>query len=261
MKFIYGTDLHGDQAKYNTLLEFAVKHDIKLIHLGADILPKGSNLLEVQKNFLKNFMKDFYRKAQDNGITLLTSFGNDDLYSRKKYFREYGTLLDEKPYTFEGFEFSSYPYVCDYPFPLKTACKLDHRGWERPAVEYGLDEVLKFIPNLDLFFANRSTIEEDLNVFPGKDIVAVHMPPWALSLDVCVDGRRVGSKSVFNWIERVQPRLVLCGHIHESYRQTGIWTVAIGKTLVVQPGQLISATHFVYFDINKDKIESSLVEI
>ena len=53
MKFLYGTDFHGDQKKYHDILNFAVEHDFKLIHLGADLLPKNSELIKEQKAFIQ----------------------------------------------------------------------------------------------------------------------------------------------------------------------------------------------------------------
>jgi len=132
IRLLYATDLHGDTQKYEDVLEFAKEHEIKLIHLGADILPKGPALLKIQKKFVKGYLKHFYARCQYEGIKVLACFGNDDVYTRKKYFREYADLLDEEPYERDGYVFKAYPYVLDYPFGLKTACKLDHALWERP---------------------------------------------------------------------------------------------------------------------------------
>ena len=86
MKFIYATDLHGSIPKYEDILKFAIEQDIHLIHLGADLLPKGSNLLGIQKDFVNIFLKEFYKLAKENNIDVLAFFGNDDIYTRKKYF-------------------------------------------------------------------------------------------------------------------------------------------------------------------------------
>jgi Icc-related predicted phosphoesterase len=267
MIFLYATDTHGAEQKFNDILSFAIEQKINLIHLGSDFLPKGFDFLSVQKKFINGFLKDFYKKCEDNKIKTLVSFGNDDIYTLKKYFRKFGSLLDEEPQEIEGYYFSAYSYTCDYPFALKTACKLDYRGWKRPYVDYGVDfdKNGEFkIKNLDEYFNNKSTIEEDLKKFKvsEKSIVSCHMPPNGLSLDVCSDGSRVGSKSVREWIEKNQNSicLVLCGHIHESYNVSTIWKTNIGQTLVVQPGQL-SRTRFVVFDIENQSIKTRLVEV
>ena len=56
-----------------------------LIHLGADLLPKGSNMLAEQKRFINGFLKNYYQKAKNAGIDIIASFGNDDLFVHKQY--------------------------------------------------------------------------------------------------------------------------------------------------------------------------------
>jgi len=296
MKFIYTTDLHGQKNKFNDILSYAIDNKIKIVHLGGDLLPKPRkisvadalylsishdlkqlerlnkfyNPLEVQRTFVSGFLKGFYKEALKANIRILSFFGNDDFYSLKKNFRKYGSLLDEQPIEIEDYLFKAYPFVCDHPFGLKTACKLDYRGWERPFSKLAVDEQKEII-NLDEYFNKKATIEEDLKkevVLNNNLIMACHMPPRAVNLDVC--GRRlmsgkfdkiriVGSKSVYDWIVKEKPLIVLCGHIHENYEITNIWKTNIGKTLVVQPGQSLK-TRFVLFEIRKE-IESTLIEI
>jgi Icc-related predicted phosphoesterase len=284
MIFIYTTDLHGDQKKYNNILSYALDHKINLIHLGADILPKGKNLFDIQQTFLQKFLRNFYKTAKDYGITILTSFGNDDLFSLKKEFRKFASLLDEQPVEIEGYLFKSYPWVCDYPFALKSACKLDYRGWMRPFCLWGVDYLENGLrveienENIDKYFKKKTTIQEDLEneiILHNKVIWSCHMPPRELELDVCgrrtKDGydrfERVGSVSIYNWIKKQQPMITLHGHIHENYDITKRWKVLLGNTLVIQPGQPFvtiydkeEKTRFVVIEI-KDTIESTLVEI
>lgn len=69
---------------------------------------------------------------------------------------------------------------------------------------------------------------------------------------------KVGSKSIYEWIDREQPRLVLCGHIHESRYLTGTWKETIGKSVVIQPGQYGDGTYAVIIDLDEygDSYES-----
>lgn len=270
MQFIYTTDLHGDKNKYNKILSYALDNNITLVHLGADLLPKSPDILTAQKKFIKLFFRNFSLTAKEYGITLLSCFGNDDIYTRKKYYKKYASLLDEAPYVLNDFIFKAYPYVCDYPFGLKTACKLDFRGWSRPFCSNPVDVTekgIEHIQDLDQWFSNRSTIEEDLKDISATPnlIMLCHMPPKGLGLDVCYNEKKVGSHSVFEWIKREQPFLTLHGHIHESYEVTGIWKQNVGKTLVVQPGQCGFSTNkirFVEFDLESNHVKSAtLVEI
>jgi Icc-related predicted phosphoesterase len=275
MKFLYSTDLHGHTDKYDAILSFALEEKINLIHLGSDLLPKGSNLIKTQKDFIKHFLKDFYQRALKNNIQLLAFFGNDDIYTNKKYFNEYGTLLDEWPVEIQSFKFKAYPYVCDYPFGLKTACKLDSRNWDRPFCHRPVEVSSKGFEDInepDKYFAEKTTIEEDLKkltVLSDNEIWAFHMPPSSVDLDVCgtmlspgrfVNLKRVGSSSVLKWVEREQPLLVMCGHIHESFDVTGTWRTTIGKTLVIQPGQMFK-TRFVLIEIEEQNLQTTLIEL
>jgi len=63
------------------------------------------------------------------------------------------------------------------------------------------------------------------------DILVSHQPPWRTNLDKVWGMKHVGSRSLRNYIERAAPRLVFCGHIHES---SGCDT--IGDTRLVNPG-------------------------
>lgn len=52
------------------------------------------------------------------------------------------------------------------------------------------------------------------------DILVVHSPPKGLG-DRTTAGASVGSTAVRAAIERAQPRLVLCGHVHDSWGVSG----------------------------------------
>jgi len=246
LQFIYATDLHGNCKKYRNVLKFAIDNKINLIHLGADILPKNyDDFIVSQKYFLRYFLFNFYEECEMHNIKVLASFGNDDVYVLKKYFMKFDCLLDENPYVVDSFKFIAYNYVPDYPFGLKTACKLDSIGcslqedYLSSPIDIMSDESIIEINNIGEYFRLAGTIEGDLSKLKccDNDIVAFHCPPAYVDLDVCSNGRRVGSHSIYEWIKREQPKLVLCGHIHESYDVTNKWKANIGKTLVIQPGQ------------------------
>jgi uncharacterized protein len=67
-------------------------------------------------------------------------------------------------------------------------------------------------------------------------ILVVHQPPFGTLVD-CANGRsHVGSHAIAEFINRHQPLLCFCGHIHEGQ---GI-DQSIGKTTVVNPGPLMN---------------------
>jgi uncharacterized protein len=266
MNFIYVTDIHGSIPKYETVLKYALDQNIKLIHIGADILPKGSCIMEMQKDFVNKYLKDFYQRAKNKNINILANFGNDDLYTRKPFFRKYATLLDEVPYEKDGYTFKAYNFVPDYMFGLKTGVKLDYPGWICP--EKYISTPVDFtnyghiiIKDPVKYFKEKGTIEEDLNGIQiiNKTIMAIHSPPVGINLDVCYGNRRVGSKAVYNWIKQKQPLLVLSGHIHENFEVTNNWFGYIDKTMVIQPGQFKNKTNFVVIKIIGDLVEAVIV--
>jgi len=135
--------------------------------------------------------------------------------------------------------------VPDYPFTMKDWVKADYVGAVRPGyfgrpVE-STSTGYREIPDIDSYFLEKGTIADELGKIalpsPEKTIIVTHSPPYGVGLDVCFDGRVVGSRSVHEFIRRVQPVLSLHGHIHESPKVTGIWRTNIGKTLACQPGQ------------------------
>ncbi len=64
-----------------------------------------------------------------------------------------------------------------------------------------------------------------------KTVLITHGPPHGTKVDY-LEGNYVGNKDFRAFIERIKPRLVVCGHIHEN---AGI-VDQIGETKIVNPG-------------------------
>jgi len=69
----------------------------------------------------------------------------------------------------------------------------------------------------------------------GADILITHSPPKGVA-DLTSAGQSVGSTAIRAAIERIQPRLALCGHIHDSWGQEG----QIDATRVVNLGPRVN---------------------
>lgn len=76
------------------------------------------------------------------------------------------------------------------------------------------------------------------------------MPPFGIGLDRLWNGSEVGSKAVYNFFKKNQPRLALYGHIHGSPKVTGQWLAKIGQTVCIQPGQFDELV-YVMIDLSK----------
>jgi len=66
---------------------------------------------------------------------------------------------------------------------------------------------------------------------PPGCVLVTHSPPWG-ALDDSPPGRHLGSRAIRAAVERLAPRLVVCGHIHSRAGQRAL----IGRTPVVNAG-------------------------
>ncbi|HIJ79455.1 MAG: metallophosphoesterase family protein [Desulfobulbaceae bacterium] len=85
-----------------------------------------------------------------------------------------------------------------------------------------------------------------------RHVLVSHTPPLNTITDLIASGIHVGSLAVRNFIEKEQPDLCLCGHIHEG---RGIDT--IGRTTVINPGMLQDGG-WIEITATADAITSSL---
>ncbi|WP_319763446.1 metallophosphoesterase [Maridesulfovibrio sp.] len=86
-------------------------------------------------------------------------------------------------------------------------------------------------------------------------LLVVHDAPFNTSLDVIGNGMHVGSKSIRGFIEKHQPDIVICGHIHESSGED-----SIGKSRIFNPG-MASAGQYVLIHIEDGKLRANLKRI
>lgn len=63
------------------------------------------------------------------------------------------------------------------------------------------------------------------------DVLVTHSPPWGL-VDVNSRGDHLGSRAIRRAVERLQPRLVVCGHIHGSAGQQ----CQLGPSTIINAG-------------------------
>ncbi len=75
-------------------------------------------------------------------------------------------------------------------------------------------------------------------------ILCPHAPPHGTACDRLRSGEHVGSPALRTLVEREQPDLVLCGHIHESRGED-----TIGATRVVNPGPVASG-HYALVEVS-----------
>jgi uncharacterized protein len=118
---------------------------------------------------------------------------------------------------------------------LREACQgwgaatvLHGEGTELDGVSFfGLGAGVPVTPWDWSFDLTEEEAESKLAGCPEGGVLVVHSPPKGY-----VDGRDLGSEAVLRAIERTQPRLAVCGHIHECWGEGA----AIGRTRVVNLG-------------------------
>jgi Icc-related predicted phosphoesterase len=118
---------------------------------------------------------------------------------------------------------------------LREACEgwgsatvLHGEGIDLDAVSFfGLGAGVPVTPWDWSFDLTEDEAEEKLAGCPEDGVLVVHSPPKGH-----VDGDNLGSEAVLRTIERTQPRLALCGHIHECWGEES----KIGQTRVVNLG-------------------------
>ena len=269
MRVMYITDLHGNPYRYERIIQQANERNVGLVILGADILPKGNNLHQIQGRFINNDLPEYFKRFD---CPVLLDVGNDDMMS---WYAAFLGLVNQFPHVhtthlqvveINGWIFKGMHFVPDYPFPYKDWCRRDlfTDGLDPNQIEGEFGKFF-FLTSRDGSMhpispgavLERSSIEELFEEFKKDpcnqaDIWLMHSPPTGLGLDMIHGGKTVGSKAITKFIEWEQPHLTLHGHIHESHEETGKWYGKIGKTLCIQPGtpQRHQTTRIVYLDLN-----------
>ena len=273
MKILYTTDLHGSDMYYSIIRKKALQHNVDMVINGGDMLPKrGNNIFRAQQKFIRYLEKDYFPRFEKAEIHYVCCLGNDDMRIYDQVFDnacsrfEFVHNIAQRKIEINGLEFIGMNYVADYPFGLKDRCRMDkkefvfpiQRGTPSFSVEKGSGAGWEDIEDWFTLANTLPTIEDELRALVRpknmrKAIYVIHMPPAGLGLDVCANGDRPESRAVFNFLLKEQPLLSLHGHIHESYKMTGIWNVPMGETICVQPGQ--GGMHPVYVLIDTDTME------
>ena len=249
-EWFFTSDLHGQGALYEQVVALVAAHRPAALLLGGDLAPHESGAGGVlrQRLFLEGFFVEFARRVHEaaRGLELLVMMGNDDWSANLDVLEAHdGSLwrvLHGRAVAAHGVTVSGSSWVPITPFGMK-----DWERWEDgeaespPRLDGWLSGAGGVVPTR-LDPARRSpTIAgalEELAAQAGPGALYVlHSPPRDTLCDRVGAGVHVGSRAIRAFIERHQPPLVLSGHIHESPRVSGAWRDAIGRTVVVNPGQ------------------------
>lgn len=265
MKILYTTDLHGNEIKYNYFEKVSKIHSPDIVINGGDMLPKNT-ILHKQGEFISTFLDKHFKFFNDLKIYYLCFLGNDDLKIFDSLFEDiskkykYIIPLAFNKFEYKNYEFIGFNLVTDYPFTLKDRCRIDDIDFVfQKQLGKGIYSTVKGFDTIDDWISHAKTLpsirDELENLMKPKDydkaIYIIHMPPSKLGLDVCSDGKRVGSDAIYDFMLKYQPLISFHGHIHESYYMTGKYFNKLNKTLCFQPGQPHNNFFYIYLDTEK----------
>ncbi len=254
----FAADLHGSLERYDKLFATAARERPVALFLGGDLLPGFGGGLEpaTDGGFLFDALAprlDQLRSATAPDPTrVFAILGNDDPRIEEPAMRELeqrGLLVYAHGSRHPLLDHFVFGYACVPPTPFLL------KDWERYDVSRHLDPAdvspeegwrTVALPPGEIRW---QTIAQDLTGLVGTEDLAraiflFHAPPYGTPLDrAALDGRmvdhapldvHVGSIAIRRFLEARQPLAALCGHIHESARLTGSWSVQLGRTVCLQ---------------------------
>jgi uncharacterized protein len=194
MRIIAFSDIHGNYRSVESLLRDIQPYDVVVI--AGDLTTYGTN----------REAEEAVRGFQTCGKPLMIVAGNMDPPLLEETFSQLGVSINGRGKVLEDVGFFG---VSASPFsPLHTPYEISEAEIRlRAAAGYKAVEGARW------------------------KIFVPHAPPANTRLDVVRSGRHVGSIAVREFIERHQPDVAICGHIHEA---GGV--DAIGKTTIINCG-------------------------
>jgi Icc-related predicted phosphoesterase len=253
MKFVFVTDIHGNERVFRQLFNSAEELRADAVVFGGDLLPcpaSVSTFTAGHRKFityvLRPLLEDFKKRSRAEIYLML---GNDDaagcaddlqileLDGLAKY-------INMRIHDFGDFYIYGYSFVPLTPFGIKDWDKFDTHDQEPPGTFYppfftqaaGVRQV-----DFEKDIRSRGTIEDDFikaasETDPSRTVYVTHSPPYNTALDIVYSAEHVGSRSIRRFIEEAQPPLTLHGHIHESPAISGRIFDKTGHTISINPG-------------------------
>ena len=250
-QWFFTSDLHGQGALYEQLVALTAAQRPRAVLIGGDLAPHATAAEGVQRQrvFLEGFLVEFARRVREASpaTRLLLLMGNDDWKANTDILDRHDgglwTVLHERVVVVDGVPIAGLSWVPITPFALKDWERWEDGAEEVPARLDGWVSRDGGIQPHRFDAARRTpTIAAALEALaalapPAGTVFVLHSPPRGTRCDMVGAATHVGSRAIRAFIERHQPPLVLSGHIHESPRVSASYRDAIGRTVVVNPGQ------------------------
>lgn len=172
--------------------------DCDLIIIGGDTAPVIDHSLVFQRSWYESNFAEWANRQKAGGIVLIG--GNHDfIFEADNNFGNHlaSAYIPNLIYLEDGM-------VEIYDDPRSKPIRIWGSPW---SLNFG---PWAFMTNEDMLATKYDDIPNDV------DIIVSHTPPYR-KRDKALDERLCGSRSLTDAIDRVQPRYLICGHIHEGY--------------------------------------------
>jgi Icc-related predicted phosphoesterase len=202
------SDVHGNE---NDGLYDYLDNNIDILIISGDITNFGP----------VEFVGEFLNKLSEYVSTILAIPGNCDPKEVINKIDESEAICIHDDVIEHG-NIVMYGFGGSNPTPFNTPGEMDE--------DTLYDSIKSVLDSKDI-----ESIKTPSEHFPyGKiSILVTHAPPKDTRADKISDGAHVGSESVRRIIEEYQPRLNICGHIHEARAFD-----MLDETIVINPGAL-----------------------
>lgn len=235
VRLVFAADLHGDRNQYEELARLVDAEQPSLVVLGGDLFPHARRSEGPPLAFV-DWLASWVARLS---VPVAAIAGNDDWPACMDALAQVPgvTVLGLAPVAVAGLRLQGYPYVPPTPFLRQDYVRRD-LVQDRPLLPAGAwvsHPAVREVPPHHLL--DLPSVEEDLAALVPDAVWVVHTPPHGGRLDVIRDGAHVGSRALLAQVRRLQPPLVLGGHIHEAPAVTGCWAERVGRTVCVNPGR------------------------
>lgn len=261
MNILFTSDIHAGARHLFSMLSTAEEQGADGIIIGGDLVPhylsdsRRAGILRAQANYLRKVfipaLVDFRRKRP---VPVYLDLANDDFICNREILEVYDgelfNLLHMRKHKFtDSMDIVGYMNVPPTPFGRKD--------WEKPdtvSQPFAPGNIISLsgyvsegtaLRETKLNLKSDDTIERDLErlsqMIERPFVFVSHSPPYDTPLDVLYNGIHAGSLGIRRFIEKWSMNNMLVvslhGHIHESPSRSGSFSVKIGNSLCINPGQ------------------------
>lgn len=184
--------------------------DCNLFILAGDFCPTANHSEKYQRNWVMGSFWHWLSEIRNRCAFTVGICGNHDFIGERR-----PDLLSGLPWQ----------YLCDHAWSWVSPSGRRVKFW-------GCPHTKKF--NQWAFMKNELALRQDHSSIPeDTDILIMHGPPFGYGDLVTPRNEQIGSPALTEWIEKNQPKLVICGHNHG-----GFGTYRLGETLIANVSYL-----------------------